>query len=317
MFNGPCFKKVETLEKNKAKARPSFLVNFIKITRIPELFSREKEEAAGTTKGDDFKSSLSFYKEIKKAIEEEFAEVKDNPPAAGKEKEMSEGLAVVDNDFDAAPLEKQAIMKARIYKHFNQDKHALMTVFNYYEKILNAEGKQKEREFLEDCLFNEFLPVVITYEVEEPSLLYGGELDTGARVSLRFDSNFKLWWAAFSFDGKEMKEIKKTIDSSLIPQETFTIRNHPTGNEESKPYYLFIIANPVWSQLEKYDDIEVARKELLEGGIPEASFNKAKGFRKVIVKIDLSKVRRLMEEKMKRAAQISFLLVCLFFRICL
>jgi len=69
----------------------------------------------------------------------------------------------------------------------------------------------------------------------------------------------------------------------------------------------------VWSKLEKYDDIEVAKKELMEGGIPETGFDKAKGFRKVTVKINLSEVRRFREENMKQAARLSFLLVGLFF----
>jgi hypothetical protein len=311
-FNGPRFSRVETLEKVKTKRQPSFFVIFFKNLDLGEYITRDKEKSVGGTRARGFESSESFYEELKKAI----PGMEDRTLAGEKRKEVEEALAIVDRDFDAAPPEVKILLRAKVYKHFNLDKQALKTAFNYYETILKVKGKEKERALLEEFLIDEVLPVVVTYEVEEHSLLYSRELDTGSRISVQFSSNFKVWWAAFSFDGKEIKEIEKTIDHKRNPQETFTIRNHPTGNEKDKPYYLFIIANPMWSQLEKYDDMEVAGKELLEGGIPETSSNKAKGFRKVTVKINLSKVRSLMEEKMKRAAQISFLLICLFFGIC-
>jgi hypothetical protein len=311
-FKGPRFSRVETLEKVKIKSQPSFYVIFFKNLNLGEYIARDKVKSVGGTRARGFESSEDFYEKLKQAI----PGMEDRTPAGEKNKEVEEALAIVDHDFDAAPPEVKIILRAKVYKHFNRDKQALKTAFNYYETILKVKEKQKERALLEEFVIDEVLPVVVTYEVEEPSLLYGWELDTGPGISVRFDSNFKVWWAAFSFDGKEIKEIEKTIDRKRNPQESFTIRNHPTGNEKNKPYYLFIIANPVWSQLEKYDDIEIARKELLEGGIPETSSNTAKGFRKVTVKINLSKLRRLMEEKMKRAARLSFLFVCLFFGIC-
>jgi hypothetical protein len=285
-FNGPYFTRVEALVKNKTRARSSFLANFIKITRIPELFSREKEDAAGTTKGDDFKSSSSFYKGIKKAIEQEFAGVKDSPPAADKKKEMTEGLAVVKNNFDAASLEKQAIMKARIYKHFNQGKQAFMVVFNHYKKILNVGGKQIERELLEESIFNEFLPVVITFKADGPEKSLVKELEIIPKVSISFSANFKLWWAAFYYDGNGFEEIEKTIDTRLHPQDTFKIE-HDRDKEKDKSLDVFIIACSDWSQLEKYDDMEEVKKELLGREIPAASSGKAVGIGKVIVKIGL------------------------------
>jgi len=267
-FKGPRLTRVETLAMNEAKAGFSFPAYFIKITGIEELFSREMEDAAGATKGDDFAGSLSFYEEIKKAMKEVEPYLKDMPLAGNKEKQMNEALAVIDSHFDAALSEKQILMKARIYKYFKRDRQAFTAVFKHYEKILKAKGKQRERELLEDSLFNEFLPIVITIH-----------------SSFSFSANFKLWWAAFSYDGKELKEIEKTIDYSLHPQDTFKMNDAVTDNEKDKIQYVFIIACADWNELEKLDDNRTARKEFLGNNVKKAKQKTVRGYGKVIIKL--------------------------------
>jgi hypothetical protein len=269
-FKGPRLTRIETLEKNGAKAGPSFLADFIKITGIEELFSREMEDPAGATKGDDFAGSLSFYEEIKKTMKKVEPELKDMPLPGNKEKQMNEKLAFVNSHFDAAPPAKQILMKARIYKHFKRNRQALMAVFNHYEKILKARGKQKGRELLEDSLFNEFLPIVVTIH-----------------SSFSFSANFKLWWAAFSYDGKEFKEIEKTIDYSLHPQDSFKLNEADFYNEKDKIQWVFIVACSDWDELEKLNDTGTARKELLGNKIKEAKSKTIRDYGRVIIKLCL------------------------------
>ncbi len=266
VFYGPRFTRVETLEK--ARKGASTLVNLIKSIGIEELLSRKKEDAAAATRS----FSLRLYKKIKKAI----PEMEEPLLAVGKEKEMNEVLALVAARFDAAPMEKQVLIKARVYKHFNRDKHALKTVLDYYEKIRNLEDRKRERNFIEDFLLDEFLPVVITFNLEDPDFII-------------FSSNFKLWWAAFFYDGEELKEIVKTIETSLNPQDTFWIKHVKVSSKKDKPYYLFIIASYHSSGLAKFVDLEEAKKELLGKDIPVASTGKAVGIGKVILKIGLKK----------------------------
>ena len=262
--SGPCFTKIETLEK--AREGPSTIVNLIKSMGIEELLSRKKEDTLGGTRA----GSERLYKKIKKAI----GEMEEPLLEAGKEKDMKEVLVDIEARFDAATMETQVLIKARVYKHFNMDKQASMTVFNYYEKIRSLESKDIERNFIEDFLLNEFLPIVITFNLEDPDFI-------------TFSSNFELWWAVFFYDGKELKEIMKTIDTSLDRQVTFRINR---GNIRSKPNnspYLFIIAGYNSSELEKLDNMETAKKELLGKEIPAAMSGKVEGIGNVFIKIRL------------------------------
>jgi hypothetical protein len=263
VFYGPRFTKVETLKK--ARKGPSTLVNLIKSMGIEELLSRKKQDAVGGTRT----GSERLYKKIKKALRE----MEEPLAAMGKEKDMKEVLAKIEARFDAAPMEKQVLIEVMIYKHFNRDKLALITLFNYYEKIRRLENKKMERNFIEDFLLNEFLPIVITFNLEDPDFI-------------TFSSNFKLWWAAFFFDGNEVSEIVKTIDTSQYPQDIFRINR---GNIRSaiNPKYLFIIASYQSSCLEMLVDIEEAKKELLGKDIPVALSYKATGFSNVFIKIRL------------------------------
>jgi hypothetical protein len=204
---------------------------------------------------------------------------------------MKEILSVIDNDFDAAPKEKQAIMKSRTYKHFNQDKRALQMALDHYEKILKVKGKQRERELLEESLLNEFLPIVVTFKVEEPDELLVKELKIMPKVSIVFTANFKLWWAAFYYDGKGVEEIDNMINHSQKPRDTYNIK-HDREKEKGKSLDIFVIACSEWSELEKYDDGEVVKKEFLGREIEGAVSGKVKGFSRVFMRVDLGSIEK-------------------------
>jgi len=152
-------------QKVKTKGQSSFLAIFFKNLDLGEYIARYTEKEAGGTREPIFKN---FYEEVKKGS----PGMEDSSSAGDESKEVEDTLAVVDRDFDAAPDEVKIVLKAQVYKHFDRDKQALETAFNYYETILKSEGKQNERALLEDFVIDEVLPIVVTYEVEEHSMVY-------------------------------------------------------------------------------------------------------------------------------------------------
>jgi hypothetical protein len=283
-FKGPRLTAVGTLKDTNQNQESEFLANLMKITGLDELLSREKEEVTGATRGDESESSI--YKEIIRAIRRAGPAVRDMPIDADKKKEMNQTLALIDSHFDAAAPGKQLLIKAKIYKLFNQHDRALMTVFNRYKELLEKEGTQNERKLLVLFLFHEFLPIVIHFSAD----VEGGRdiLTRKKRNSITFSAaaNFKLWWAAAIYDGRELKVIEKTIDHSRYPREQFELRRDITVNNNNvKLFYLFIIACTNWTDLETFDDMEEVRRELLERDIPDTASTRVSGFGKVVIKI--------------------------------
>ena len=204
--------------------------------------------------------------------------IEDKTLTPGKEKEMKEILDTAEQGFNAFPEEKQIVIRSMVYKTFGRYKTALGMIFSYYKGILYTKGKQPERELLEDYLFNQFLPIVVT--VHSPS---------------SFSANFKLWWAAFYFDGKELKSLDKTIDYSMHPQNDYKLKDNPTiqadtkskGKSEGNPPCVFIAACADWAELERFDDLETAKKELLDKSIKETKSGTIQDYGSVIIKICL------------------------------
>jgi hypothetical protein len=50
---------------------------------------------------------------------------------------------------------------------------------------------------------------------------------------------------------------------------------------------LFILACADWAELEKFDDIEIARQELLESGIKETKLKTIQDYGKAVIKLCL------------------------------
>jgi hypothetical protein len=274
-FTGPFYSAVEALEKPFERNRLSFFGKPGQWKAIERIFDEEGEESAGTTKGTQ-EDSLNFYSEINQGVA--VVKIEDKSLTPDKEKEMNEILETAEQGFNAFPEEKQIVIRALVYKTFGRYKTALTTIFSHYKGILYAKGKQPERELMEDYLFSEFLPIVVT--IHSP---------------FSFSSNFKLWWAAFFFDGTELKGIEKTIDYSLYPQNDYKIKDNSTiqanikskGMIKGKSQCVFIVACADWAELEKFDDIEIARQELLESSIKETKLKTIQDYGKVIIKLCL------------------------------
>lgn len=274
-FTGPFYSIVENLEKLVEKNRLSFFGKPGQWKAVERIFNEEGEASAGTTKGTQ-EDSLNFYNEINQGVAKVTIEDKKLTPQ--KEKEMNEILETAEQGFNAFPEEKQIVIRSLVYKAFGRYKTALNMIFSHYKGILYARGKQPERELMEDYLFNEFLPIVITID-----------------SSGTFSANFRLWWAVFSYDGRELKSIEKTIDYSMHPQNTYKIKDNimlqadakTKGRTEPGSRYLFIVACADWAELEKFDNIEIAGRELLDKSIKEAKVKTIQDYGKVIIKLCL------------------------------
>jgi hypothetical protein len=274
-FTGPFYAAIESLKKPLAKNRLSFFAGAASWKGIERIFDEEGEESAGTTKGTQ-EDSLNFYNEINQGVAA--VKIEDKTLSPGKEKEMKEMLDTAEQGFNAFPEEKQIVIRSLVYKTFGRYKTALDMIFSYYKGILYTKGKQPERELLEDYLFNHFLPIVVT--IHSP---------------FSFSSNFKLWWAAFYFDGEEFKSLDKTIDYSMHPQNDYKIKDNSTiqANSKSKgtakagSQCLFIAACADWAELERFDDLETAKKELLDSSIKETKPGTIQSHGSVIIKICL------------------------------
>jgi hypothetical protein len=274
-FTGPFYAAIESLEKPPAKDRLSFFAGPASWKGIERIFEEEGEESAGTTKGTQ-EDSLNFYNEINQGAAA--VKIEDKTLSPDKEKEMKEILETAATGFNAFPEEKQIVIRSLVYKAFGRYKTALDMIFSHYKGILYSKGKQAERELLEDYLFNQFLPIVVT--IHSP---------------FSFSSNFKLWWAAFYFDGKEFKSLDKTIDYSMHPQNDYKIKDNPgiqvgsqsKGMAGGNTSCVFIAACADWAELERFDDLEIAKKELLDSGIKETKPGSIQDYGRVIIKICL------------------------------
>jgi len=279
VFIGPFYAAVEEMGKGiKAREAP-LLSKPVFLENIREILDRMEDVIIGPVKGDDLEGSLNFYHEIKEAMAD--VPIEDGKLSPGKKKEMEKALASLNGLFSGASLDQVILIKSLVFKQYGMNRLALMNVFNHYERIMKTKGKQKERELLEDFMFNEFLPIRVVIESRSP---------------LTFSSNFDLWWAAFWFNGEKLKEITKTIDHSLHPQDTFKLApgrgdlyaealKDMDIKSSNKKQCIFIVVCADWGELEKYDKIDYAEKELLESGVKETKTSTVRGYGKVIVKI--------------------------------
>jgi hypothetical protein len=276
VFSGPFYATAEEMGKGIKTGETPLLSKPSFRKSIREILDRMEDVIVGPVKGDDLEGSLNFYNEIKEAMAK--VPVEDSKLSPGKKKEMEKALASINGRFSGASLDQVVLIKSILFKQYGMHRSALMSVFNHYEHIMKTKGKQKERELLEDFLFNEFLPIRVVIETRSP---------------LTFSSNFDLWWAAFRYNGEKLEEITKTRDDSLHPQDTFKLEENmvKSTNEDmeieskNKVQCVFIVACADWDELEKYDKIEYAEKQLLEGGIKETTGGTVRDYSKVIIKL--------------------------------
>ena len=292
-FAGPLYSTVESIEDPFNRDRLSFFGKPGQWKAIERIFDEEGEESAGTTKGSQ-EDSLNFYDEIKPVAGK--VKIEDKALAPHKQKEMKEILETVEPGFNAFPEDKQIVIRSLVYKSFGRYKTALNMIFAHYKGILYAKGKQAERELIEDYLFNEFLPIVLSIKPDDK----GEQFPKGTSISQEicfnktFYSNFRLWWAAFFYDGRGLETIEKTIDYSLHPENIFKLDKkviiNGTGNKAAdvrqSPCF-YIVACADWTELEKFDDMEYARGELLENNIREMESETVLGYGRVIIKLCL------------------------------
>lgn len=284
VFTGPFYATIESLTKPQEKESLSFWAQNNQWQRVERIFDEEGNESSGTTKGTQ-EDSLNFFGEINPVVNT--VKIEDTNNAPDKKMEMEKLLATQEVWFNAFPEEKKVVIRALIYKNYGWYKKALDLIFSHYKGILQVKEKQRERELLEDYLFAEFIPIVITSPSEK-----GFAPDQA--LNFQFGANIKVWWSAFLFDGVNLTNIKNTVDTSLHPQNSFNIDKksvvNRSGNKSttlSKPICLFIVVCADWKELAKFDDKEYARKELLGNSIPENRSQSIQNYSRVIFKLGL------------------------------
>ncbi|MCP4231086.1 MAG: hypothetical protein GY771_13185, partial [bacterium] len=130
-------------------------------------------------------------------------------------------------------------------------------------------------------MYTEFLPIIISIE---PQSKEGGPITGFYRT---FTANFKLWWAAFYYNGNELIEIEKTCDYKQHPQKTYAVRKNLDVKPGESSHCIFIVVCPEWTELESLDDIDAAREELLADNVKETKVQTVKDFGKVRIKLCL------------------------------
>jgi len=287
VLKGPFYAPVAALAQPFDKNHLSFFEKRKIREGIEGIFDAEGNASSGSTRAQN---SVEFFNEVKKTLTQ--AVLEDKTPTADNAKKMKTHLESVEHMFNAFPEVKQILVRALVYKDFGLDKKALTTILSHYEKILRAKDKKTERELMEDYMTNRFLPIVIIIRSGDENISHGnaGSIKKNNGIKLIFSSNIKLWWAAFYYDGKTLEEIKKTIDYCLKPQNKFELEKKITAKanmKKSRSRFLFIVTSPDWSQLDKFDSIEAAEKELLGNDIKETRSKRIQDYGEIIIKLPL------------------------------
>jgi hypothetical protein len=276
-FHGPFYATLTTLQKPFTKKQFSLFKEEKIWKPIQRLFD-EEEEIHGPTRSGPADRGAFKYEIDKRSADKDL----DDPTLpADKIKEMNTTLETVDTLFNAFPKVRRIVIKALVYRHFGLNKKALETIMAYYKRIAGKPGKEIVRGQVEDYVFTEFLPIVITIE---PQNKESGPVTVFYRT---FTANFKLWWAAFYYNGNELIEIEKTCDNKLHPQKTFAVRKNLEVKRGESSHCIFVVVCPEWTELETLDDINAARKELLADSIKETKVQTVKDYGKVRIKLCL------------------------------
>jgi hypothetical protein len=277
-FVGPFYAAVSTLQKPFTKNQLSLFEKKQLWKPIRRIFEEEGEIHGAARSGPVDRGA--FKNEINKRLADKSLD--DPKLPADKVKELNAALEAVDTLFNAFPKVRLIVIKALVYRHFGLNKKALQTVMIYYKSIAGKPGKRIVRGQVEDYVYTEFLPIIISIESQSS---VGGPVKGFYRT---FSANIELWWAAFYYNGKELIEIEKTCDTKLHPQKTFAVRKNLDVKPGQSPHCIFIVVCPEWTELINYDNLRTAKNKLLTK--KETKVNTVKDWGKVTIKLCLRRV---------------------------
>jgi hypothetical protein len=276
-FDGPFYAAVSTLQKPFTKNQLSLFEENHLWKPIQRIFEEEEEIHGPGRSGPADRGA--FKDEINKSLTDKSLD--DPALPTDKIKELNAALETVDILFNAFPEVRRIVIKALVYRQFGLNKKALETIMVYYKSIAGKPGKRIVRGQVEDYVYTEFLPIEINIESQNSE---------GSPVNgfyMTFTARLDLWWAAFYYNGKELIEIEKTCDFKQHPQRTFSVRKNLDAKPGQSPHCIFIVVCPEWTELERLDDIDAAREELLADNIKETTVNTVKDWGKVTIKLCL------------------------------
>lgn len=277
-FVGPFYAAVFTLQKSFTKKQLSLFEKKQLWKPIQRIFDEEEEIHDSTRSGP--LDRVAFKKEINKRLTDKSLD--DPTLSAEKIKEMNAAMEAVETLYNAFPKVRRIVIKALVYREFGLNKKALETIMVYYKSIANKPGNKIVRGQVEDYVYTEFLPIIITIESQN------SEAGPVMGFYRTFSANIELWWAAFYYNGKELTEIEKTYDHKQFPQKTFVVNKNLDVKADQSPHCIFIVVCPEWRELEYYDNLRTAKNKLLTK--KETKVNTVKDWGKVTIKLCLRRV---------------------------
>lgn len=285
VLEGPFYAAVETLDVLLPVSNLAFFEDGNRWKSLETIFNKERNPEDERSRGT-MEDSLDFYGNARSLLS--WVDIKDETLAPNEMQKMADLVKTADKRFGAFPKEKQAIIRAMIYKTFGLYKKAVTQVLSQYETMLRVEGKQAARELMEDQLKEKFFPVVVFIRPLDSK----ERVDSRSRVrrfTRQFTSKFKLWWASYYYNGKDLILIETTIDTSVHPQKIYrVIKDFPVeANKGSKQpaACFFVIASADWKQVEKLDNMEETRRALLEAKVRETRTQSVMSYDRVIIKL--------------------------------
>jgi hypothetical protein len=276
-FVGPFYAAISTLQKPFTKNQLSLFEKKQLWKPIQRIFDEEEEIHDSTRSGP--LDRVAFKKEINKKLTDKSL---DDPTIPDdKVIELNAAMESVDTLFNAFPKIRRIVIKALVYREFGLNKKALETIMVYYNSIANKPGKKILRGQVEDYVYTEFLPIIITIESQN------SEAGPVMGFYRTFSANIELWWAAFYYNGKELIEIEKTCDHKQHPQKIFVVNKNLDVKADQSPHCIFIVVCPEWTELTNYDNLRTAKNKLLTK--KETKVNTVKDWGKVTIKLCLTR----------------------------
>ncbi len=294
---GPLYSTLKMLEHPISPGERSLLENAGLWPDMKLMFDKEGDSTPVIIKGRGSGGTGANFAEIKNALA--MAPLADSTISSLQKKEMENMLKLVERVYNSFSRTPKVLMRALVFKKFGLDKTSVYSVFLLYKSTRHDKGKQKDRALMEGYMYNKLLPIFVTVHPFKSGGFWGEGQEISQRLIQPFSSNYKLWWAAFYYDNGEVKEIVKTIDEVLEPQDAFHLLLHisprfrnigvikgggergdndvdgglgiPPSKTKSiagwsqkdrdHKQLLFIVACSDWKELEKFENLKFVTKQ--------------------------------------------------------
>lgn len=287
-FEGPLYTSIHSLKSlTGGDKKNTFFNHFTRWRGLKHIFDEEGENPVTRRRGD-WVFSMQFYNDIRTEVSA--ANIFDTALSNVNKKKLKTVLAEIRHLFNAFSKPKQSVIQGLVYKYFGLHKTALSMVFSNYKKILHLKRLKEDRAIMEDYLIHTFIPIVVHVQSLKRERGAGNnrafKLPLAHRQTLT--ANLDLWWAVFLVENGKLKPLGKSSKTSILPQKTYTLNKQVhhgmDGDTPPRPSCFIVAASPQSSLLDKYDNLELARKELLNAPTVHTKGNLIQAFTMIVVR---------------------------------